>query len=368
METAQEDLLLKKIADQFVGRSTPVFLLDRVMKCVWSGCEKLFAVGASFQKISKEHFVLPLKAFTEIRVYLNGSFYCARISPLKNDVGDVWLYICELVSSDEVLETASRTDAASKVFPLYNSIEYNMASLWKQAAQLQKKMMDSGDYEGLEKVFAIQASLSNISSVTKNAFSYADMLFSEKDSVRIDAGELVNRLAERCNAALAKCGRRIEVICDPDVLDIMAGGRHAVTALVNTVQNALLYSPRDTVPVAAVYRIAEGQRCFVVISITNENVMFTDKDFKDTVNVNFSYQRLGYGIPIIKRFAEECGGSFSMTDNGGRVTVSVKLPAAPEALGSELHLRQPAYSGYDSGVPDILDIKMREILAFFGEE
>lgn len=193
------------------------------------------------------------------------------------------------------------------------------------------------------------------------------MLYRTQRETVVDAGELCENLAKRCNAALAKCGRRIEALIDPGSLYIYADSRRAVVALVNAVQNALLYSPKETEPILTVcYRESRGRK-FVEIRVVNESSMFSSKDFSGSVDVNFSYQRLGYGIPIIKRFAQVSGGWFDMTEENGRVTVTISLPAAHYGSGAELPLRKPSAAQYDTGIPDFTEIMMREVVQFFGE-
>ena len=124
----------------------------------------------------------------------------------------------------------------------------------------------------------------------------------------------------------------------------------------NAVQNALLYSPKETEPILTVcYRESRGRK-FVEIRVVNESSMFSSKDFSGSVDVNFSYQRMGYGIPIIKRFAQVSGGWFDMTEENGRVTVTISLPAAHYGSGAELPLRKPSAAQYDTGIPDFTEI------------
>ena len=155
---------------------------------------------------------------------------------------------------------------------------------------------------------------------------------------------------------------------EPEDLTIYADSRRTVVALVNAVQNALLYSPQDSEPVLAVYRREERGRNFVEFRITNENIMFTSRDFKDGIEVNFSYQRLGYGIPIIKRFTKLSGGRFSMEEENGRVIVSITLPAYSDDSSPILTLRNAEEHHYDAGIPDFTDVMMREVVLFFGEK
>lgn len=344
-----------------------VLLLDRVMGCVYSNAPKVFSEGQSLLNVVRDPLCYPLKEFTEIKVLLGGEYCCARITPVKNELGEAELYICEIIGGEAALETAQKTDAAAKLLPPLTSVERSLSALWQQSTALRSRLLSLGDFEALNYLGSMEAALADISSVSKNMSEYTDMMFSENAPVCTDAVALVTKLMERCNAALAKCGRRVDFVCEPEELFVMVDSRHAVAALINAVQNALLYSPRDTVPTAVLYRTGTERHGLVVFSITNENMLFTDEDFKDAVGVNFSYQRLGYGIPIIKRFAAEAHGSFSLTKDNGRVTAKLSLPAASPAEGSAVRFESPSAVAYDTGVPDIVDIKLREVVSLFGE-
>lgn len=367
MNTEQENSVIKLLKSMYGGYPNAVALLDRTLACIYSSRPALFSEGMALQNIARGKLRYPMREFTQLRVLLRDEFYCARITPLKNEYGDPWLYVCEFVDGSSAADIAADTDLFAKALPVFNAVEYNLASLWKSANALGESISEENAAAAAQ-INAVESALANISSVTKNASEYADMMFGEKDTVALDAAALMTSLVRRCNAALAKCGRRVELLCDSDELIIGADCRHAVAALVNAIQNALLYSPRESVPIIAVYRVNEGKRVFVEFKFTNENVMFTDKDFKDSVNVNFSYQRIGWGIPIIKRFADESGGRFSMEDDGGRVCVRLTLPSPVGELTPEVALEQFTYVYYSTGVPDILETKMREVAEFFGEK
>lgn len=365
MNTQQEKAyieFLKSLCAEFPNAAA---LLDRTLSCIYSSRPALFSEGMAFQSIVHGDLSYPMREFTQVRVMIRDEFYCARIVPIKNEYGDPWLYVCELVNASSATDIAADTDLFARALPVLNSIEYNLAGLWKNTNALGESL--GGDSAAAANIGALKSSLANIGSVTKNASEFAGMMFGEKDPVAIDAAALMTSLVRRCNAALAKCGRRVELLCDSTELIIGADCRHAVAALVNAVQNALLYSPRDSVPIIAVYRICEGKRAFVEFKFTNDNIMFTDKDFKDNVSVNFSYQRIGWGIPIIRRFAEESHGRFSIEDDGGRMCVRLTLPSPVGELSPEVSLEQFSYVYYNTGVPDILETKMREVAEFFGE-
>lgn len=368
MSAARNDSLLELVRPYislFSGSTDPLMCLDSTLKCFWE-TGGVFSVGDDLLSYVNGSIPNPMHNITEASVYKNERFYCCRIMPIKNAAGESDAYFCELLSADRARSIGERADSVSDMLPLYNAVEYNSAYVWKSAEKLREYFMQSSDYSRLSEILEIEKAMSNISAACGNAFQYANMLSSSQTPVRIDAGALCRKLGERCNAALAKCGRRLEVLIEPEDLAIYADSRRTVVALVNAVQNAMLYSPRDTEPIMAVYRTSERNRDFVEIRLTNENIMFTSSDFKDNVDINFSSQRLGYGIPIIKRFAAVCGGRFSMEDKNGKVIVTITLPAAADDYGPMVTLNSPELGHYSTGKPDFTDVMMDEVVQFFG--
>lgn len=344
----------------------PLVCLDNRFCCVQS--DGLFQPGECLLSFIRETVPEPLGSVMETSLYRDEHFYCCRIYPIKNEIGESIAYICELLSAENARHIAELTEGPSDILPLYNAVEMNIAAIWKSAARLRESLMSSKDYANLSEVFSIEGAMSNISAVCGNAFEYADMLYNNQNFTAIDVGALCRTLEKRCNEALAKCGRRIEMLIEPENLTIYADSRRAVVALVNAVQNAMLYSPCDSEPVMAVYRTEVRGRSFVEIRVTNESSMFTSRDFKDGTEVNFSYQRLGYGIPIIKRFAAMSGGIFSMNEENGRVIVTITLPAADEYPTGSITMRTAEADEYNAGIPDFIEVMMREVVLFFGEK
>lgn len=364
MQVTSKEEIFKPYLCLFSGSS--VVCLDNRF-CVVSCEGSLLESGECVLKSVRETVPEPLGVVMDTTLYKNEHFYCLRLHPIKNGIGETIAYIGEILDSGSVRGMMERTEAPSDILPLYNAVEMNSAAIWKHAVNLRYGMVKAKDYTRLTEVLGIETAMSNLSSVCENAFNYAEMLYRTQRETVVDAGELCENLAKRCNAALAKCGRRIEALIDPGSLYIYADSRRAVVALVNAVQNALLYSPKETEPILTVcYRESRGRK-FVEIRVVNESSMFSSKDFSGSVDVNFSYQRMGYGIPIIKRFAQVSGGWFDMTEENGRVTVTISLPAAHYGSGAELPLRKPSAVQYDTGIPDFTEIMMREVVQFFGE-
>ena len=105
---------------------------------------------------------------------------------------------------------------------------------------------------------------------------------------------------------------------------------------------------------------------YAVLQVTNK-CSARSEEGESTPDLNFACQRIGCGIPIIKRFAEESGGSFNMEEKSGTMTVTIKLPIIVNENNSELLLEQSEYAYYDTGIPDIVDLKMFEVVDFFGD-
>ena len=361
------DELINNCKKVYSTCKTPVVILDSTFRCVWSNDPLVFSEGENLLNFVREPISNPLHDHTDAHIFKNEHFYCGRLIPIENELNEPQIYICELIDSEAVLKLAEKTDIASSLLPINSALEYNMAGMWQNAEALRSRLMQAEAYDDLAKVLELETKLANISSVTKNAFEYIGMIHDEAKAVRIDAAALARNLVKRCNAALAKCGRHIELLTEPDDLMIYADSRRTVVALANALQNALLYSPRESVPLITVYKREIGNHRFVDFKIVNENIMFTCEDFKDNVDVNFSFQRIGFGIPIIQRFAKLSGGSFDMQKRDGKVIVTVSLPYAPPYEGYEQHFENSEMGTYKTGIPDFVDIRMREVVQFFGE-
>lgn len=194
--------------------------------------------------------------------------------------------------------------------------------------------------------------------MVKNGYEYSLML-THGDPTVINAVALANGLVNRCNAILAKCARRVWFVAKAQRLLVAADSRHAVTALTNLIQNALLYSPRECVPVMTIDSCIENGRSCVLVQITNDSCLFIGEDELPEIK----FHRAGTGIPIIKRFAENADGRFFFNVSGHTVTVGIVLPEIKQT--DDLNIEEGGYSYYDTGIPDIVEVKMREVIGFF---
>lgn len=296
----------------------------------------------------------PLTKAVRTMLVMDGVTYCARICPLDDE-----LVLCELFDSEAIMRMAENTDFRERITPLFNAVEHNTSRLWKTLFAMRDCIANKEDVSGFEVKFYDR--ISELSSVVKNMSEYSLMFMHVSPEV-IDVVSLTDGIVNRCNTILAKCGRCIRFVCECGRLYITADKRHAITALANALQNVLLYSPRDCVPVLSLVRLTENGENFVYLQLVNDSSLFVGKDEND---IDFGYQRVGFGIPIIKRFAEETGGSFFLDTLGKIVKLGIKLPEADASAMRGLRVEECGYTHYDTGIPDIIDVKMHEVVNFF---
>ena len=359
MDTARKEELKKYCK----GFSNPVAVMDNKFRCAYSNKPKLIPQESSMMSIFQKAIVLPLDKVHVTMAEIKGCFYGTRIVPLDDE-----LYLCEFFDQDTLLSLTENTDIYHKILPIINGVEYNTAALWRGYNVLRSKL-EAEQYEGsLHCALEFEKYLTGMNSVIKNMSEYANMLFyTPKTNAVVDLASVMTGVVERCNTILSVSGRYIDLVCEPERIYINAEARHTICAVINALQNALMYSPRDCIPYVTLYKPADNNGC-VVLQILNDDLMYIDNDSDEEPGKNFSHQRLGYGIPIIKRFAELAGGSFELKESEGKVRATITLPlvrepAAERGVGV---LKSSQYVYYKTEIPDIVELKMLEINELFG--
>ncbi len=341
------------------GFKNPVILFDKNWNIIYCN-NKSLVNSKSMSRVITESDIDKLKAGKNMLVVINGKQYCSRVSVHGE------MLLCELFSTEDLLDMADKTDIYEKILPFINSFEHNIAVMWGSFSTLKKKLEIEGRFDDIKQLSDIQRSTMFLNAVGKNIFEYANMFYPKVTYKKIDTYALVEGIVNRCNETLENCGRRIEFFADKNDYFIKANQRHCVTALINALQNALLYSPVDCCPTVTLSRSMFTDIPYAILQVTNKCKVRAEEGESEP-DLNFSCQRIGCGIPIIKRFAEETGGSFEMKENNGTMTVTLKLPIIVNEKNSELVLEQSEYVYYDTGIPDIVDLKMFEVVDFFGE-
>lgn len=349
---------IKRICREF---SNPIAVMDFDFTCLFCNPNRFIKAGSSMKHVFMGIVTLPLKKPVITAAEIKGVPYSVRLTELGER-----LYICEFFDGDTLLSLVENSGLYEKVFPVIDTIERNTASLWHGIRILESKLIDEGQEETACCAVQLKKSLTRLNSATKNVSEYLHMLsHSSKPRSVIDLSSLLVGLVARCNTALLKSGRYVDIFCESDRMYIYAAQRHAVTAAVNAVQNALLYSPRDCIPQVSLSKtIADGVP-YVMLRITNENALFVEENDDGDTRINLAHQRTGFGIPIIKRFAEMCGGEFSMTEENGMVNVTILLRFAEET-NDKLVISSSIFEYYQTEIPDILDLQMEEVNEIFG--
>lgn len=340
------------------GFVNPVILFNKKWEIVYCNKKNFLAPDISLQDLTMGDEE-KLKSHHCFLMTINGRQYCSRIS-LHGD-----LYLCELFSSDDFLEIADKTGIYEKMLPFINNFEHNIAVMWNSISSLNKKFESEGRFDDIKQLSDIQRSAMYLNASGKNIFEFANMFYPKATMKKIDAYALVEGIINRCNIILEGCCRRIEFYADKNDYFIRANQRHCVTALINALQNALLYSPVDSCPTVTLSKSVFTDVPYAILQVTSKCSVRTDENGK-APDLNFSCQRIGCGIPIIKRFTEESGGEFSMEEKNGIMTVTLKLPIIVNEKCGEMVLEESEYTYYDTGIPDIVALKMFEVLAFFG--
>lgn len=146
------------------------------------------------------------------------------------------------------------------------------------------------------------------------------------DSVAVEG--LIEAAVAHCRKALGN--REVRVHADPGLPPVRADLSRAKEVLVQLIENANLYSPKDR-PVSI---SAELNGDFVTISVADqgpgiedmEQAMIFDKFYRGK-NQRYLVQGTGMGLPIAKAIVEAHGGSIGVTSQMGHGSVfSFTLP------------------------------------------
>lgn len=348
---------LKKYCNNF---SDPVAVMDKKFRCAYCNKPKLIPQESSMKSIFQKAVFLPLDEVHITMAVINGCFYSARIVPLDGE-----LYICEFFDQNTILSMAENTDIYGKLLPIVNDVEYNTAALWRGCRILRSTLEAEKSYNGIRCALQFEKYLISMNSVIKNVSEYTNMLFyAPRTNAVVDLPPLIKVLVERCNTILTVSDRYIDYVCELDSIYINAETRHVICAVVNALQNALMYSPRDCIPCVTLFKPLNREDR-ITLQIMNDNLMYVDQKHGEEPGKNFDHQRLGYGIPIIKRFAELCKGSFEFGENDGKVCTTVTLPTVklPTSEKGVLNGSEDVY--YKTEIPDIVELKMLEVNELF---
>lgn len=337
----------------------PVAIVDEDLKCVYSNSPKLLPVDesiAGFFTCDKTELLYNPNVKMAV---INGCSYSVRVIPIDGE-----LYLCEFFDLASVLGLAENTDFHGRFFPIIDIIERCTSEFWRGSSTLEDMLKDNNQ-DALKVTLDMKKHLVKLSSASKNLVEYMNLLkFTPRSVTPLNLPAFAKDVVDSCNAELLNSGRYVDFVCDEPYIFINAQQRHVVSVLVNVIQNALLYSTRDCVPQLTITTSNNTPSGEAIIRLVNNSALYVEGERR-----NYAWQRMGYGIPMVRRFAEFSGGSFELREENGIFTAIIELPIIPDKVFDQVghQLSSGGFKHFDTGIPGILEIKMREIVNLFSE-
>lgn len=347
----------EQIKEHYKHYSTFVVLLNGKLECVYCNRPSVLSEGDSLKPYMQKDIGIPVMGAVNIMIMLNGVSYCGRFEQIEED-----LIKCELFDSDDLQTMAERTDFFGKGVKFLFSAMQGVSQL-RGLTNIFKDAIDNNVevYNDIWREYS--QVLSCLSSAVNNAFEYTFMLSKAPDFQPVNVVSMVKSIVERCNTILSKCGRCIDFVYDLDKVYISADRRYAFNALVNLIHNALVYSPKNFVPVVSLTAVNKDGREYVFLKASNETALYNE-NIGDSFNSGF--YRLGFGMKIIRHFAEQADGEYIENISENWANIGVLIPTISVSGDGEFTLECGETERYDTGIPDLLEVKMQEIVDFFG--
>ena len=297
-------------------------LLDSELRCERSCEGSPLTEGDSLTDMLHEPPKLPLECCYDGTITINGIFYCVRIFPLQESGHS----LCEILSSTDIAEISARTDYTAKILPSLSAARFSVSNMRHDINML--KTYCTSDFIGSGSIDSLDNNLLRIELLISNFTELYSMKYIPARKVLFDVSELCKRLTLRCNTVLSQCDRCMSYIESFDKLYVRADSRRAVVALVNAVQNALMYSPHESIPQLMVYSETDDRTKNVVIRLENDNALYTGTESGNMDELDFCSQRDGLGLMTIKCFAQLAGGEVRFNSKGHRTVLTITLPMA----------------------------------------
>lgn len=332
----------------------PTAVFDGNFKCVYSK-DELIELKSKANSYARNGYISESSDFFTTIFMIKGVQYCAKI--LRTD----GYYICGLFDSSELGDMARNTDFFNRVISSIDVVQYNLSKLWE--------IVDNIKETGNDLLTAkMKQSLMRTHRISQSIFEYANVYLKEPNPVRIDCYKMINALVKRCNTLLSKIGRYIDFVGDDKTpLYIGADTSHAMSAFISALQNSLLYSKRDSIPLVTLSKSVEGNKTYAVLKIVNDISYYNLRPNKARES-SFTNNKIGCGIPIIKRFVEECDGQFEFKEENESAYTLIKLPTVKVYQQEMFIFESGEYVPYETGIPDFLELKISEVIDLFGED
>ena len=349
------DPTVNKFAKKLCRSSTfPMLIVDDLLRCVYSSQPKKVPVGTLLSLFIKEPLGFPLKKERDVLLFLNDIPYCARFIPIDNNYS-----FCHLLDCSAIIKLASCTN-------MYAMVEQRFSLLWECSDKIRdiiKKLEEALPPKTRlthTQMMEINAEAGKLDLLLESLSNYAYMAFSQNGSDEIiDTHALIELLVRSTNKILAESGKYLDFITDVDAFFIFTNQRYAVIAILNAIQNALLYSPVEDTPVVSLTKTVKNDKSYVVVQVVNNIDSYTDiNDDPD-----FACRRCGLGIPVIKKFVQRAGGEFYFKASGSIAKVGIMIPEYSPKEKDILVFDADGISFYDHGGRNIVETMMQDVIS-----
>jgi len=167
------------------------------------------------------------------------------------------------------------------------------------------------------------------------SYLFGEKLYAADKSV-IDCTALLDGIIEESLLTLAATKREINFRSVSEELNVYMDAKAFIVVVMNLLQNALLYSPRN--------RVAE-----ITLEKSGGDAVIT---FRNLISSEVQPRRSGFGLPLAEKIVARYGGVFEtariLEGSGGTFTARVSLPLVKDAAKNELNSPRFDYSDYIS--------------------
>ena len=335
----------------------PTMIVDEQLVCVYTTYPKFIPIGTGLALLVKEPVEIPLKKEKDVILIFGDITYCARFIPIDKKYS-----FCQLLSVSEILTLASYTDMYYVIEERFAVLEECYRNIEESVRKLSSLLPQKNKMK-YSQIIDIVAEITKMRSLlhSMSDYAYTALSSSVKDRV-IDTHEMVRWLVNNSNKVLEKCGKCIEFITDVDAYYIYTNQRYAIIAILNAMQNALLYSSTDNVPIVSLTKTTKNDKNYVVLQIVNDIDDYIETN--DHNELDFACRRCGLGIPVIKKFAQRAGGEFYFEKNNSTARIGIMIP---EYIPQDPRPESPG-AVYDFIERNIIEEMMMDVVSYIAKK
>lgn len=297
------------------GRSAKkTAILDLNFSLLWTNDKDFF--GTSFNLLDRTSEIIdtPIKRERIISVRNNGKTMCAELLPIIDGV-DVKCYLLSMQTTENLLNMISHSQLSESSINVVNVLKSDLNRIISIAGMLEgqfeeRKMVDEASL--------IKRQLTSAERMLTNCNNLIDLL--EYDVIKpkenlIYVSEVLESIYYETQKCLSSIKRLIDFSKPEEDALINFNEKKFTSAVMNLIQNALLYSPpKSSIGLRLTYE--KGQ---AVIRITN-TFLSEQKSAYDIV------ERANVGKRVAAKLVSECNGTVSFYATDNTVTSEIMLP------------------------------------------